>query len=29
MPERRWDLYVRDMLDCCGRVRDCAAALTA
>ncbi len=26
MSERRWDLYVRDMLDCCGKVRDAAAA---
>ena len=29
MPESRWDLYVRDMLHCCGRVRDYVAALTA
>ena len=27
MPERRWDLYVRDMLDCCERVREYAAGL--
>ena len=27
MPERRWDLYVRDMLDCCGKVRDYVAGL--
>ena len=25
MSERRWDLYVRDMLECCGKVRDYAA----
>ena len=27
MPERRWDLYVRDMLDACGKVTDRAAGL--
>ncbi len=25
MSEQRWAIYVRDMIECCGKVRDAAA----
>ena len=28
MSERRWDIYVRDMLDCCTRIEDYTAGLS-
>ncbi len=28
MSERRWDIYVRDMIDCCVRIEDYTAGLS-
>ncbi len=27
MSERRWDIYVRDMIECCGKITDYTAGL--